>query len=132
MMYGIIILLYEIKLKINYHNQVVRFIQSETIFEMSETKESSDKQPKKKTFEVLSIHPVVYWNYKSSSCSICRSDILDKCIECESNKKESVKCIRVKGECGHIYHEHCINRWLQTQNYCPVDTVIWNVVERDV
>jgi RING-box protein 1 len=90
----------------------------------------SDAKAKRIIFETVSLHPVIYWNYKSGICSLCRSNILGVCIECEVNKEnKEVKCERVKGVCGHIYHEHCISKWLSTQKTCPIDMNKWDVEE---
>jgi len=48
-----------------------------------------------------------YDNFEDSSCSVCYQD-----FEIGNNM------IRLPN-CGHIYHEGCINRWLRIKMACP-------------
>lgn len=41
------------------------------------------------------------------------------------------RCSMVKGDCGHVYHQHCMNRWLRNRNTCPLDNRPWACDESD-
>lgn len=64
------------------------------------------------------------WNLETMNeeCPICRTSILEHCVECNSLETE---CVSVMGECSHIYHLHCIQKWTKTKNSCPLDNKIW-------
>ena len=34
-------------------------------------------------------------------------------------------CPIVLGECGHLYHNHCINTWRKKKDICPLCNRIW-------
>ncbi len=80
-------------------------------------------QPK---VEIVSWDIVATWSLdlQIEICAICRNHIMDMCIECQSSA-ESTKCRSSWGKCGHAFHKHCINRWLNTKNVCPLDTQVW-------
>ena len=61
-------------------------------------------------------------NTKNDICAICRNNLLDKCIECQSRME---KCNSVLGCCGHGYHGCCINKWCKTRDICPLDNEEW-------
>ena len=66
------------------------------------------------------------WNLETinEDCPICQCNIIESCVECSSNNK--VDCISVMGECSHVYHLHCIERWIKTKNVCPLDNKEWH------
>jgi RING-box protein 1 len=64
-------------------------------------------------------------NIKNDQCPICRNNLLDKCIECQVNIKESKECKSVLGCCGHGYHVCCIDKWCKTRDVCPLDNEEW-------
>ncbi|KAG5508773.1 hypothetical protein JKF63_05271 [Porcisia hertigi] len=39
----------------------------------------------------------------------------------------SDKCCVAWGTCGHVYHYHCISRWLQMRSICPVCGRQWHL-----
>jgi len=41
------------------------------------------------------------------------------------NTINTYQCVSVLGECGHVYHLHCIEKWLKTRNVCPLDNKTW-------
>lgn len=45
---------------------------------------------------------------KSNNCSICFEDF---------TVRHRVKLL---SECGHEYHDNCINKWLESESRCPV------------
>ena len=69
------------------------------------------------------------FNLLNEICPICRNNLDDKCIECE-NKNDNKICISVIGCCYHGIHEHCIDRWKQTRNVCPLDNTVWIILDK--
>ncbi|GET87422.1 unspecified product [Leishmania tarentolae] len=39
----------------------------------------------------------------------------------------SDKCCVAWGTCGHVYHYHCVSRWLQMRSMCPVCGRQWQL-----
>lgn len=59
-------------------------------------------------------------------CCICRFKLVQKCLTCyadENIKKED--CGIAIGKCKHVYHLHCIERWLKQRIVCPLDNRKW-------
>lgn len=93
----------------------------------------------KPLFEVTHWSSVAVWAYEgASTCSICRNDFTDPCIECQSKKEDETKeitakdlldsrciCPLVVGKCGHRFHKHCISNWLAKHSTCPLDNSTW-------
>lgn len=76
--------------------------------------------------EILHWDLVATWSFdlRVETCTICRNHIMDLCIECQNDTKNG-KCNVVWGKCGHAFHKHCIDRWLNTKHVCPLDTQVW-------
>jgi RING-box protein 1 len=72
-------------------------------------------------FVVEQWSPVAIYNYKidQDTCSICRNNIMEQCVQCSTTINK--KCEVSLGKCGHGYHYHCISKWLQTNQSCPID-----------
>ena len=66
------------------------------------------------------------WDYDDDTCGICYDSIDSCCAEC---KCPGESCPPVMGECGHLYHLHCLHDWLQKQNTCPICRKEWKEVE---
>ena len=91
----------------------------------------------KPLFEVTRFTAVATWAYEgSSTCSICRSELVDRCIECQNKKKATTitaddvvaaqtACPTVLGICGHRFHKHCLDNWLKSHDTCPLDAKPW-------
>jgi RING-box protein 1 len=79
-----------------------------------------------KEFKVKKWNAVITWEWdtKNNICSICRNSIMIDCIRCQTMKNVS-KCNPVWGKCEHIFHKHCIDRWLLTRYTCPLDDTKW-------
>jgi RING-box protein 1 len=56
-------------------------------------------------------------------CLICNKNLSNSCPECDSSTR--IECIRVWGECGCIYHFHCIAKALKKSRFCPKDNEEW-------
>lgn len=59
------------------------------------------------------------------TCAICRNHIMDTCVECQNGIVADDGCSISWGKCGHAFHTHCIGRWLNSRNICPLDTQPW-------
>lgn len=87
----------------------------------------SKSQPR---FSIRKWTAAALWAYDITveTCAICRNHIMDKCIECQSihettNVDES--CTIAWGKCSHVFHLHCISKWLNARQVCPLDNSGW-------
>lgn len=83
-----------------------------------------------KRFQVHKWQPIALWAYDIAvdNCAICRNHIMDKCIECQSVQEMTDydgTCSIAWGKCSHVFHMHCISRWLNTRQVCPLDNRQW-------
>ncbi len=58
-----------------------------------------------------------YNNISNTDCVICRKSIYSDSIYAIENNIEST--IRT-GQCGHGFHNECINPWLTNNKKCPI------------
>ena len=56
--------------------------------------------------------------YYNDTCPICQENINIRCSDCQ---KTTNHCATTMGECKHIFHSHCINKWLLQSKKCPID-----------
>ena len=84
----------------------------------------SDNKPE---LELLSWNIVGLWSLdiQIETCAICRNHIMDSCVECLNGLDGETTCKISWGKCGHAFHTHCITRWLNSRNVCPLDTQAW-------
>lgn len=47
---------------------------------------------------------------------------MKKCAwpSCSVSHQDRIHCPVVEGECGHIFHKHCIDEWLESHHDCPI------------
>lgn len=57
------------------------------------------------------------WNVKDNFCGICRNQLNGCCDTC---KVPGDECPLAWGQCLHIYHLHCIEKWMKMQTMCPL------------
>jgi len=81
--------------------------------------ESPNIKPIRCRFVAISSYDV-----ENSVCAICKNPLTMPCIECYNNKKDS--CMPSLGKCAHTFHYHCISKWLNTHNTCPIDNTPFN------
>lgn len=91
------------------------------------------------TFQIESWSPAIIWKFDSVNdmCGICKNDMLEKCLECQTSLKKTY-CYNSKGECGHAFHFHCINNYNESNNkkgmsaICPMCTTPWKYQVTDM
>jgi E3 ubiquitin-protein ligase RBX1 len=68
-------------------------------------------------------------------CAICRNHVLGLCIDCEISRPSDPGdtgpsmnggCDIAEGLCRHVYHFHCISKWLGKHTTCPMDNGEWS------
>ncbi|KAJ1504082.1 ubiquitin-protein ligase Anaphase Promoting Complex [Coelomomyces lativittatus] len=65
-----------------------------------------------------------HWNAdRNEVCGICQNEYENTCGKCRFAGDE---CPLLWGQCGHVFHFHCITRWLQEgRTTCPLDRTPW-------
>lgn len=79
-------------------------------------------------FEVLRYSIISTWhwaNTKNEDCSICRGALDMPCVICNTHKKNNNVCGQTTGTCGHSYHVHCLEEWINKQQTCPLCQKEW-------
>ena len=70
-------------------------------------------------------------NPETKDCPICRNPFSEDCIECQATQYETdtspQECLLALGKCQHVYHNHCINRWLESRESCPLCNGKWEL-----
>lgn len=83
---------------------------------------------KKKIFELKKWNAVAIWSWLTEieNCAICKIHLINNCPICQ-NKEGNIECNPVWGICDHPYHIHCIERWLESKETCPLCQGKWQV-----
>ena len=81
--------------------------------------------------KVKKIHAVGVWSWVKSGgederCAVCQNP-LDGCAPGSSFPGDDSPV--VWGKCNHAFHLQCINRWLGTNNTCPICRREWEFQE---
>ena len=87
---------------------------------------SKDKDTPLFTIKKFNAVALWSWNIEVETCAICRNNLMDPCIECQSNSNQETECTVAWGTCNHAFHYHCISRWLQSRQVCPLDNQNWS------
>ncbi|RHZ66645.1 hypothetical protein Glove_306g34 [Diversispora epigaea] len=78
--------------------------------------------------KIKSWNSVAIWKWdvpNEEVCGICRV-AFDGC--CSTCKTPGDDCPLIWGECSHVFHMHCLLRWLATEGsrgQCPMDRKAW-------
>ena len=63
---------------------------------------------------------IVRSNGSETTCTFCRNQLDEVCIDCQAAKITDTTCCRIiECKCGHKFHKHCIDKWLLKSPYCP-------------
>ncbi|OZJ02770.1 Anaphase-promoting complex subunit 11 [Bifiguratus adelaidae] len=66
------------------------------------------------------------WNVQEDDvCGICRVAYEGCCPDC---KVPGDDCPLIWGQCSHVFHMHCLLKWLNTESsrqQCPMDRRPW-------
>jgi len=98
----------------------------------AETAAPATKQVK---FEIKKWNAVAMWSWdiNADTCSICRNSLNEPSIEYQANPvstNENGLSIAF-GNCGHVYHLDCIQRWLRTRSVCPLCNQEWEYAKME-
>lgn len=94
--------------------------------------DSSDSNKPEKMFTLKKWNSVAMWSWdvESDTCAICRVLVMDSCLRCQAESKNSLDrqdCVVVWGECSHFFHNCCMALWIKQSNRCPLCQSEWNV-----
>ncbi|KMZ76475.1 Anaphase-promoting complex subunit 11 [Zostera marina] len=62
------------------------------------------------------------WDVQDEACGICRKKYDANCPTC---KFPGDDCTLVWGACNHVFHLHCILRWVHSRQICPMCRSQW-------
>lgn len=98
-----------------------------TSMDIDTTSQTTTEKPP--TVQLKKWHGVALWMYDIpvENCAICHNNIMELCINCQADSTgvENVKCEVEWGRCNHVFHNHCIARWVRTRPHCPLDQSLW-------
>eukprot|EP01068_Selenidium_serpulae_P007784 Selendium_serpulae@DN4803_c0_g1_i1.p1 len=69
------------------------------------------------------------WNCQESVCGICTEKFDHACTRCT---RPGLDCPPAAGTCGHTFHLHCVEEWLQRSRLCPLCRQEFIIVTRPV
>ena len=104
---------------------------------VDEDSEIQDKVPQAR-IKVIQWNPIGIWTPKIAcddfQCSICKKKTTSKCGECSGSYNIATQdCNIAQGTCGHGYHYHCINKWLNSgSQICPICRIPWNYKSQNI
>ena len=95
----------------------------------------------KPVITIKSWNAVALWSWSTNieNCAICKELLCDPCLMCVLNEdneetdkeekkteeKSNIDCKPVWSACNHPFHDHCIKKWLDQQQKCPLCSTTW-------
>ena len=62
----------------------------------------------------------------TDTCTICRNSLNEQSVEYQANPRDDNDLSIAYGNCGHVFHLDCIQRWRRTMNVCHVCNQEWD------
>jgi hypothetical protein len=89
--------------------------------------------------EIVNMNIVGYYSYqcnlenkyydekpKYHECIICKRTLYEPGYDVITDNKHLTKDYNIViGKCGHIFHQICLDKWLNKCDTCPIDKVRW-------
>eukprot|EP00750_Incisomonas_marina_P015558 INCI18368.1.p2 GENE.INCI18368.1~~INCI18368.1.p2 ORF type:complete len:209 (-),score=65.56 INCI18368.1:1186-1812(-) len=70
------------------------------------------------------------WDICTDTCAICRNKLTEPSIEYQANPQAESSGLHIAwGECGHVFHHDCIQRWNKTRHTCPLCNTDWKLAK---
>lgn len=96
-----------------------------TVIDNDDTQEETPIQKitkNEKPVQVLSWSPYGTWSFQATygDCPICKKYLEESCIQCLESSQGNITCDASRGKCGHCFHKHCIDKWTEKSQICPV------------
>jgi RING-box protein 1 len=68
------------------------------------------------------------WDICADTCAICRNSLNEPSIEYQANPSPANEngLTIAFGNCGHVFHLDCIQRWQKTRSVCPLCNREWD------
>ena len=81
-------------------------------------------------FEIKKWNAVTMWSWDicADTCAICRNSLNEPSIEYQANPSPANEngLTIAFGNCGHVFHLDCIQRWQKTRSVCPLCNREWD------